>query len=69
MNSIRIIAFVIAACAAFCASTADAKKPHLPLKHQVTPVTDQQVDEEEQMTFLEKRWTLRVIFLRLRLSR
>ena len=54
MNSIRIIAFVIAACAAFCASTADAKKPHLPLKHQVTPVTDQQVDEEEQMTFLEK---------------
>ncbi len=53
MKLIRLISlFVI--CAAFGANIAAAKKPHLPVKHQVTAVTNQQVDEEEQMPFLEK---------------
>lgn len=53
MKLINTLALVMA-CTAFCVNTAGAKKPHLPLKHQVTAITNQQVDEEEQMTFLEK---------------
>ena len=53
MKLIRLISLFVR-CAAFGANIAAAKKPHLPVKHQVTAVTNQQVDEEEQMTFLEK---------------
>lgn len=53
MKLIRLISLVVL-CAAFGANTADAKKPHLPVKHQVPVVVNQQVDEEEQMTFMEK---------------
>lgn len=53
MKLIRLISLVVL-CAAFGANTADAKKPHLPVKHQVPAVVNQQVDEEEQMTFMEK---------------